>query len=199
MHNQDSIRKIEDFFDPVVLATKLNGKSFNPKNEGVDTETEYGKWVFAQQVVKPNVGSIDFGKGEDAFTAAAGIQNQPVALVDARGFLATELNVAPIIRPQPGVMTKADHLYWKTHNQTAENGKYVEGAENMVTVIFDDNPCFSWNGPTTPIALAAHSATHPAERPYALDHLPLARPTADPIGTAMTRLFTRAPVAEVLP
>ncbi len=60
--------KIEDFFDPAVLATKLNGKSFNPKNEGVDTDTEYGKWVFAQQVVKPSVGSIDFGKFDPILT-----------------------------------------------------------------------------------------------------------------------------------
>jgi len=51
---------IEDFFPKHVLDTKLNGKSFNPKNEGIDLKTEYGKSYFATHVVKKNEATIDF-------------------------------------------------------------------------------------------------------------------------------------------
>lgn len=51
---------IEDFFPAAVLATKLGGKSFNPKNVGLDHKTEYGKSHFATHVVKKNEATIDF-------------------------------------------------------------------------------------------------------------------------------------------
>lgn len=51
---------IEDFFPKYVLDTKLGGKSFNPKNEGLNLKTEYGKSHFATHVVKKNEASIDF-------------------------------------------------------------------------------------------------------------------------------------------
>lgn len=50
---------IEDFFDDDTLATKLNGKSFERKNE-VDNELHYGKSAFARDVVAKNAGTIDF-------------------------------------------------------------------------------------------------------------------------------------------
>jgi len=49
----------EDFFDPALLATKLDGKSFNPDKEH-DAPGEYGKVVFAERVVRPQTNSIDF-------------------------------------------------------------------------------------------------------------------------------------------
>lgn len=51
---------IEDFFPKHVLDTKLSGKSFNPKNEGLNLKMEYGKSHFATHVVKKNEATIDF-------------------------------------------------------------------------------------------------------------------------------------------
>jgi hypothetical protein len=53
---------IEDFFESSVIDTKLDGKSFN-RNDEIDENTEYGKWVFATKVVRPNIAKINF----DAF------------------------------------------------------------------------------------------------------------------------------------
>jgi hypothetical protein len=50
---------IEDLFAAKVLATKLDGKSFNAKKEH-DAPGEYGKQAFAEKVVVPNCGTIDF-------------------------------------------------------------------------------------------------------------------------------------------
>ncbi len=50
---------IEDFFDPKLLKTKLDGKKLNlKKDHGADGE--YGKYVFAEKVVRPNADKIDF-------------------------------------------------------------------------------------------------------------------------------------------
>jgi hypothetical protein len=49
----------EDFFDPAVLATKIDGKAFNP-DKGHDPASEYGKVVFADAVVRPHVNTINF-------------------------------------------------------------------------------------------------------------------------------------------
>jgi retron-type reverse transcriptase len=51
---------IEDFFDAGVKATKLDGKTFNPKNEDIDHKAEYGKTYFALHVVKKLEATIDF-------------------------------------------------------------------------------------------------------------------------------------------
>ncbi|PKO85609.1 MAG: hypothetical protein CVU18_19270 [Betaproteobacteria bacterium HGW-Betaproteobacteria-12] len=53
---------IEDFFEPALLATKIDGKSFNPSNEDLDENTEYGKAIFAAKVVRPNIPKINFDK-----------------------------------------------------------------------------------------------------------------------------------------
>lgn len=50
---------IEDFFDPSLLATELDGKKFNPAKIHA-AEGEYGKTVFADKVVRPNADKIDF-------------------------------------------------------------------------------------------------------------------------------------------
>lgn len=49
----------EDFFDPALLVTKIDGKSFNPHKEH-EAPGEYGKVVFAERVVRPQAGTIDF-------------------------------------------------------------------------------------------------------------------------------------------
>jgi RNA-directed DNA polymerase len=53
---------IEDFFEPALLTTKIDGKSFNANNEGLDANTEYSKVVFATKVVRPNIAKINFDK-----------------------------------------------------------------------------------------------------------------------------------------
>jgi len=45
---------IEDFFEPSVRNTKLNGKIFNPSDKGFNSKTEYGKNHFAKYVVLKN-------------------------------------------------------------------------------------------------------------------------------------------------
>lgn len=50
---------IEDFFEPSLLKSELEGKKFNPsKDHGADGE--YGKFVFAEKVVRPNADKINF-------------------------------------------------------------------------------------------------------------------------------------------
>lgn len=51
---------IEDLFDPALLLTKVQGKTFNPTNDKLGPN-EYGKVVFAEHVVKANAATIDFG------------------------------------------------------------------------------------------------------------------------------------------
>lgn len=51
---------IEDGFTAATVNTLLGGKKFNYKSPTIDESTEYGKAFFAEHVVKPNAGSIDF-------------------------------------------------------------------------------------------------------------------------------------------
>jgi RNA-directed DNA polymerase len=53
--------RIEDLFDPDLLKTKIDGKTFDPNKEH-DAERKYGKFVFAEKVIKPNADRIDFSK-----------------------------------------------------------------------------------------------------------------------------------------
>jgi hypothetical protein len=50
---------IEELFDPVLLTTKLNGKTFDPDKKH-DEPGKYGKTKFAEQVVAPQKATIDF-------------------------------------------------------------------------------------------------------------------------------------------
>lgn len=52
--------EIEDFFEPALLATKIDGKSFNPSDKDFDEDTQYSKSVFAAKVVRPSIGKINF-------------------------------------------------------------------------------------------------------------------------------------------
>jgi hypothetical protein len=57
--NADGKSCIEDLFPQTTLATQLDGKTFNMKKEH-DAPGEYGKQAFAEKVVVPNCGTIDF-------------------------------------------------------------------------------------------------------------------------------------------
>jgi hypothetical protein len=50
---------IEDFFEQAVLATQLNGKSFNPTNFD-NSPTQYGKFYLAEYVIRPQAKTINF-------------------------------------------------------------------------------------------------------------------------------------------
>jgi hypothetical protein len=50
---------IEDAFNAATKSIKVAGKTFNPASEG-DTDTEYGKAVFAYKVVEEHASKIDF-------------------------------------------------------------------------------------------------------------------------------------------
>ena len=53
---------IENYFDPSVLKTEINGKTFSVDNEMKETEKYYGKNIFAEKVVKKNAENISFDK-----------------------------------------------------------------------------------------------------------------------------------------
>ena len=55
----DGTSYIENFFPPPLLQTQLDGKKFNPHKEH-EADGEYGKFVFAEKVVRPNADNIDF-------------------------------------------------------------------------------------------------------------------------------------------
>lgn len=52
---------IEDFFDDAIKSEVVSGKKFDVMND-IDTETHYGKAVFAHKVVQANANKIDFSK-----------------------------------------------------------------------------------------------------------------------------------------
>jgi len=53
---------IEDFFEPGLLKSKIDGKTFNRDDTTLDTSKEYGKAIFAAKVVRPNIAKISFDK-----------------------------------------------------------------------------------------------------------------------------------------
>ncbi len=59
LQDKQSESKIEDLFDALTRAVKIDGKSFNPSNEKA-TETTYSKAVFARKVVEEMASSINF-------------------------------------------------------------------------------------------------------------------------------------------
>jgi 5S rRNA maturation endonuclease (ribonuclease M5) len=51
---------IEDLYPVAILDTKIDGKSFDMSNKTQDHGLHYGKFVFAEKVIKPHVSTIDF-------------------------------------------------------------------------------------------------------------------------------------------
>ena len=68
--------KIEDCFDVQTKSTVIDGKTFDPSNKGMDTENNYGKKVFAYQVVRTKADIIDFSGFRPSLTNL-------VSLIDA--------------------------------------------------------------------------------------------------------------------
>jgi hypothetical protein len=52
---------IEDFFDPAILKTTLNGKTFDPGKD-MDDKKHYSKAAFARDVIAKNSASINFSE-----------------------------------------------------------------------------------------------------------------------------------------
>lgn len=75
-------KDIESLFDPTLLATLLNGKKFNPKKEHAD-HTEYGKFIFAEAVVRANAGAVDFSGFEGLLTRIEDVLKHYSALMAA--------------------------------------------------------------------------------------------------------------------
>ena len=50
---------IEDYFANSVKLTELHGKLFNP-GKSFDENINYGKYIFAERVIKANQANIDF-------------------------------------------------------------------------------------------------------------------------------------------
>ncbi len=58
-------RSIEDLFDDKALNIKVDGKKF--KRENIDPKIEYGKFIFAERVVKAHQSSINFDGFKEIF------------------------------------------------------------------------------------------------------------------------------------
>ena len=58
--------EIEDLFDSDTLNTKIDGKSFNRQNK-IDIKREYGKYVFAEKVIKAKQNEINFDGFKEIF------------------------------------------------------------------------------------------------------------------------------------
>ena len=59
-------KAIEDLFDSTTLGTKIDGKTFNSKKK-IDIKTEYGKYIFAEKVIRPKQKDIDFNGFKEVF------------------------------------------------------------------------------------------------------------------------------------
>jgi RNA-directed DNA polymerase len=71
---------IEDFFDPAIKATVIDGKTFNP-GDGFDKDKHYSKKVFAHKVVRPKANSIDFSSFRPLLTNLSAAINDHKASV----------------------------------------------------------------------------------------------------------------------
>jgi RNA-directed DNA polymerase len=65
--NPPKEKDIESLFDPKLLETLLDGKSFKPKKEHGD-HSGYGKVAFAESVVRAKAATVDFSGFEDLLT-----------------------------------------------------------------------------------------------------------------------------------
>lgn len=65
---QGGTSSIEDFFEPGLLKREVDGKVFNQDEATFDVTKEYGKAVFAEKVVRPNIAKINFDKFDPILT-----------------------------------------------------------------------------------------------------------------------------------
>jgi hypothetical protein len=64
--------KIEDFFDTTLKATQVRGKTFNDAN-GYNTDTQYGKSIFANEVVRQRADTINFVSFQQLLTNVSAV------------------------------------------------------------------------------------------------------------------------------
>jgi RNA-directed DNA polymerase len=70
---------VENFFDREVLATKLEGKEFDPNKEHEELG-KYGKAIFASKVIEPNANKIDFSGFAPLFDRFVAVLDHHVGL-----------------------------------------------------------------------------------------------------------------------
>lgn len=87
-------KDIESLFDPALLKTVLDGKTFNPKKEHGD-HTEYGKVYFSEAVVRANASTVDFSGFEDLLTRIEDVLKHYAALCVAPAATPTTATAAP--------------------------------------------------------------------------------------------------------
>lgn len=68
IENAGDNSSIEDFFEPILLAKKIEGKIFNRNDKTLDRSKEYGKADFAEKIVRPNIAKINFDKFDPILT-----------------------------------------------------------------------------------------------------------------------------------
>lgn len=90
-------REIEELFQPALLATKLNGKSFDPKKDH-DDDAHYGKVAFAKSVVRANVSTVDFSGFEEL------LERIEAVLKDYAAILASSVAPAAAVSPAGAAM-----------------------------------------------------------------------------------------------
>lgn len=86
-------RDIEDLFLAATLATLIDGKPFDKKKEHGD-HTAYGKTKFANEVVRPNAGTIDFSGFDDLLQRMAACLADYKTKLAAKGPPSSSLAVA---------------------------------------------------------------------------------------------------------
>lgn len=94
-------REIEELFQPALLATKLNGKSFDPKKDHGD-DTHYGKVAFAESVVRANASTVDFSGFEELLERIEAVLKHYAAILAAPTATAPTAAAAP---PTAGAAT----------------------------------------------------------------------------------------------
>ena len=68
INNVGESSSIENFFEPALLETKLDGKPLKLSNENINEDIEYGKADFAKKVVQPNIAKIKFDSFDPILT-----------------------------------------------------------------------------------------------------------------------------------
>jgi len=97
-------REIEELFQPALLATKLNGKSFDPKKKHSD-DTHYGKVAFADSVVRANASTVDFSGFEGLLERIEAVLKHYAAILAAPSAPPTPAAAAAPVPPTAGTAT----------------------------------------------------------------------------------------------
>jgi len=97
-------REIEDLFQPALLATKLHGKSFDPKKDHGD-DTHYGKVAFAESVVRANASTVDFSGFEELLERSEAVLKHYATILAAPSATPAPAAAAASAPPPAGTAT----------------------------------------------------------------------------------------------